>query len=76
MVKFSKTITLETLDSFHPIKFTVIECETKEDADKELNEWIKDYPYLFEVRSKIPSDKERQSVENNKKIIRMALNGK
>ena len=63
MAKYSKTITLETLDSFHPIKFTVSEADSVKDADKELLKWVKDYPELM----KIP---------NNKKILEWTLNDK
>lgn len=63
MVKYSKTITLETIDPYHPIKFTVVECDTQQDADAELTKWVNDYPEIFEN-------------ENNVKILRMVLNGK
>lgn len=63
MTKFSKTVTLETIDPYHPVKFTVTECKSKEDADNEMEKWINDYPELFEK-------------ENNIKILRMVLNGK
>jgi len=63
MTKYGKTITLESIDQFKPVKFTVTECDSKEDADKELNHWIKDYPELLKN-------------ENNKKILEWSLNGK
>lgn len=62
MAKYTKTIALETIDGFKLVKFTTSECETKEAVDKELNEWLKDYPELLKI-------------ENNKKIIELVLNG-
>jgi len=62
MTKFSKTITLETIDPYHPIKFTVSEADSVEDADKELRAWIKQHPELLKI-------------ENNKKILEWSLNG-
>lgn len=63
MTKYSKTITLETVDPYHPIKFTVSEANSIEDADNELNAWIKSHPELLKN-------------ENNKKILEWSLNGR
>ena len=63
MTKYTKTITLESVDGYKPVKFTVVEADTKEDADKELKKWIDDYPELLKN-------------ENNKTILSWVLNGK
>ena len=63
MVKFSKTVTLETIDPYHPIKFTVSEADSIAELNKELTKWISEHPELLKI-------------ENNKKILEWAINGK
>lgn len=62
-MKYSKTITLETVDGYHLIKFAVVECESMKAVDNELRTWLRDYPELVKN-------------ENNKKILKMVLNDK
>ena len=62
MTKYTKTIALETIDGFKLVKFATSECDSKEEVDKELKLWLKDYPELLKI-------------ENNKKIIELVLNG-
>jgi hypothetical protein len=60
MCKYSKTIALENPDSFHQMKLAVSECESMEECDKKLMEWIKLYPELMEK-------------ENNQQIVKWSL---
>ena len=60
MCKYSKTITLESIDGFKPVKFTVSEADSIQQCDEEIRKWLKDYPELTKI-------------ENNKKIIAWTL---
>lgn len=60
MCKYSKTIALENPDSFHQMKLAVSECESIQECDDKLRDWIKLYPELLESK-------------NNQHIIRCSL---